>query len=279
MYIQGENFTTISGVWGDEYWKAINRSVTLSGSVYCFSDTLANNCITISGTISHCPACDTYIPPPVDVLEEHYGLFAALLFSTEFVGYRIRSIHRNIQKLAEYQHGSELHDVPDLLKAVLINQTKEFALSNLFDRYLEGRGWEKFDNQHSPSTWIVAYTYWEMLNILRSNRPNSLEEGPCWNVDIYDPRNQNFRLAFEEVAGWLDLSSTKDNPETILECKQLVKLALMVLGVRDMRVMLGIDTVESVLEKYNYTEGQYKMILSRKRQLLRLLLLKNGYEC
>ncbi|NTV13463.1 MAG: hypothetical protein HGA96_05970 [Desulfobulbaceae bacterium] len=210
-------------------------------------------------------------------LFRHQQVFRAVLFSSRFRGEHAAKIQEEVRIIASYLHGNDFEFAPSFVKWTIINDTKEVIADELFYHYLEHRHYEKFDQAHSISTWVTNYILLNIRNLRRRYRPRSREEYIAKNTDIYDERNKNFRLSYEEYEDWLDMTECLDNPEIILSAKELFNLMLGHFGKRNVQVMIGMITMRDAAVATGLNYDQYAKRLSLKRELFIQALYDIGY--
>jgi len=212
-------------------------------------------------------------------LGRHYQLFCALLYSDNFTGNKVQSIRKKIKILCGYIHGSSWEYEPSFIRKLLINKTNSIAIEELFSSYLKSKKYLKYDPEIALiSTWIRQYVYLNINNLLRKFRPRSESEGPNTRRDIFAPCNANFRTSFEELEDWYYMGSVYENPETLLQQKELEVLALAHFGERDLRVLLGIDSKQDVILRHKLNYDQYTKLLYLKKRTFVKVVKSNGYD-
>ena len=211
-------------------------------------------------------------------LNKHRQLFDAVFFSREFVGKEIWSIRSKIKILCAYMHGSDYESQPSWEIYLLINETKEFAAGELFYRYWKTKKYEKYNPEYSLSTWIRQYIYLNINNLLRKYKPRSRCDGINPRADPCAPANSNFRISFDEFSGWLDMSSTMDDPEVIVQQKELLIIAMEHFGVVNLMVIFGMESKQNILKKLNLNYDQYSKRLYRDKLAFKQVAISNGYD-
>ncbi len=143
---------------------------------------------------------------------------------------------------------------------------------------MDKKHYKKYNFENSPSTWIEQYIYLNINNLLRKHRPRSEVEGINARSDLCDPDNSNYRLSYEEFEGWLDMTSSLENPETLLQHKELLILSIGHFGVEDLKVILGVESKQNTLQKRNLNYDQYTKNLYLKRLAFLPVAMSSGYE-
>lgn len=200
-------------------------------------------------------------------LLRHQQVFKAVLFSPRFRGQYAAKIQDEVRTIASYLHGNDFEFAPSIEKRDIINETKAVIADELFYHYLEQRHYEKFDRSHSISTWVTNYIHLNIRNLRRQYRPRSQDEYIAKNSDIYDERNKNFRISYDEYQDWLDMAEGYGNPEIILLAKELLNLMLGHFGELNVQVLLGIVSRRDVIIRCGINGKQYDKRLNRQREL------------
>jgi len=211
-------------------------------------------------------------------LNRHRQLFEAVLFSPKFEGEEIESIRKNIKTLCRYMFGKwYVFETPN--PSGLLEQTKKFASDELFFHYVDTEKYKKYDpNRGALSTWIRHYIYLNINNLKRKYRPRTVEEQIDTDVDPCAPRNNNFRLQFDELAGWLDMSSSMEDPELIIQQKELLGIAMKHFGAMNLMVILGMKSKQNILKKLKLNYNQYTKQLYRSKLAFTTVAISNGYD-
>lgn len=184
----------------------------------------------------------------------------------------------NVKMLCSYRYG--LYEAfSDVDPQLLIDETKRFASGELFYHYLNTQKYEKYDPERgAPSTWIRHYIFLNLNNLRRKYRPRSLADGMDGRLDPCAPGNVNFREQFDEFAGWLDMSSGMDDPEVIVQQKDLLVIAMEHFGEDNLMVILGLKSKQSILKKYNLNYHQYTKRLYRSKLDFITVAINSGYD-
>jgi len=208
-------------------------------------------------------------------LTRHYEIFKAVIFSKRFTGFKARLIQDKLKLLRVYLYGHyEQHRFERICN---LNETKSFALEELYFHYVDRKHYKKYDGLHSISTWIVHYIYHNINNLVRRYRPRTSGEGVDTNFDLLDGRNKNFVLYASEYEDWLELPNEYTNPENILVAKQLLEMMYSYFGKRDLDVIIGKATMLDVIKRYRFNYDQYWVSLNRRKEKFRSVLMAKGY--
>ena len=200
-------------------------------------------------------------------LLRHHQIFKAVLFSGKFRGDHIEKIKDEVITITSFIHGFDYDFAPIAEKLAIINDTKELIVNELFYHYLEQRHYENFNHHYSLSTWIVTYIYWNIRNLRRRYRPRCSDDYIGRNTDIYDERNKNFRLPYDEYQEWVDMTESADDPEAILSAKQLLQMMLGFFGEIDTQVLLGMIPRSEAVLRCGLNRKQYERRLNGQREL------------
>jgi ribosomal 30S subunit maturation factor RimM len=80
------------------------------------------------------------------------------------------------------------------------------------------------------------------------------------------------------VAGWLNLSSSLDDPEVIVQQKELLVIAMKHFGEDNLMVILGMESKQNHLKKYHLNYDQYTKRLYRDKLDFPKVAISNGYD-
>ena len=211
-------------------------------------------------------------------LERHYNIFRAVLFSTSFTGPKIDSIKKGIKILCVYLNGSSYNQASYNEKRFVIEESKKFAMDELFYRYIIKEAYKKYNNINSESTWIVQYIYLNIKNLVREYRPRTISDGIDTRRDIHHNCNKNYIISYDKVEELINMDSSYGNPEDILSHKQLFYIMLDFFGWRDLNVLLGIISKKQIIIDYKFNYDQYSKHLYRKKLQFRIVLKQYGYD-
>ena len=159
----------------------------------------------------------------------------------------------------------------------MLVHTKERIIDETFFHYEDREHYLKYDQIHSLSTWIVNYIYLYINNLVRKYRPRSLEEGVDDRSDIFDEAYVNFRVEYKDYLDFANISTSTDDPESILSAKELLNLMLGFFGELDLQVLFGIRDRYEVAEAQGITYDAYSKRLNKRAEQFISIIKQLGY--
>jgi len=210
-------------------------------------------------------------------LPRHHRMFRLIFFSDKFNGVKMKSIERKTKLLAHYFFGSEYTFGTYEEKQEMLIRTKERIIDELFFHYEDREHYLKYDSSYSLSTWIVNYIHLYINNLVRKYRPRSLDEGVDDRSDIFDEAYVNFRVEYKDYLDFSNISTSTDNPESILLAKELLDLMLGFFGELDLQVLLEMRDRYEVAEAQGITYDAYSKRLNKRTQQFISIIKQLGY--
>ena len=153
-------------------------------------------------------------------------------------------------------------------------------LNSLFDRFLEGEIYHKYDPEKALSTFIVYCTDYNLNRELRKQRA-SAKNYPDVSFDEISPERDNGEssssLPYLEKLG-IDGLFEKTTPEDLCIAKELLGLIMDHYGKDDAKVILGIADRKDMSEHLAMNYHSYCKRLQRKTTAFKQILKKHGYS-
>lgn len=189
-----------------------------------------------------------------------------------------RKIHDRVGILCGYLHGPSWEAEQRYKQKQILQETQDYVINEIFEECCDRGHYLKYDKTKGKLiTWVLNRVYWSLLNLLRRHKPRPLGRKNKSILDLYDPRNDSFRISFSDREELNLLPGSLDNPEDLLAAKQLYLLAGNHFSKVDFEVMAGRRITDVVKEKrWNYE--CYKKQLQRRRESFKAVLFTHGYE-
>ena len=153
-------------------------------------------------------------------------------------------------------------------------------LNSLFDRFLEGEIYHKYDPEKALSTFIVYCTDYNLNRELRKQRNRAKNYPDVPFDDISPERNNgesNSSLPYLKNLG-IDGLFEKTTPEDICIAKELLGLIMDHYGKDDSKVILGIADRKEMAEQLSMNYHSYCKRLQRKTSEFKQILKNHGYS-